>query len=295
VACYYPVKAWRTLSGEIVFAERGDIVDCLALPCGGCVGCRLERSRQWSIRVMHEASRFERNCFVTLTYADDFLPPGGSLRYRDFQLFLKRLRKRFSPVRFYMCGEYGGELGRPHFHAALFNVDFSEDRYQWSVRGGFPVYRSPALEKCWSMGSSEIGSLTRESAAYIARYVMKKVTGPMASEYYKVVDQSTGEVFWKEPEFTRMSLRPGIGADWFARFESDVFPHDRCVVGGVPCKPPRYYDQLLARRDPDALQAVVEARVGRARERWKDNVPERLAVKEQVASARLNLYRRKLK
>lgn len=303
MACYHPWQAWRTRTGDVVFVERGDIVESLTLACGRCVGCRLERSRQWAVRVMHEASLSDRNSFVTLTYSDDHVPSDGSLRYPDFQRFMKRLRKRWPGTRFYMCGEYGEEELRPHFHVGLFGIDFHEDRYHWrKSKSGFPLFRSPALERLWTFGSSEIGNLDFESAAYMARYCMKKVNGDMAREHYKRVDTDTGEVTWRVPEFTRMSLKPrrpggpgGIGAEWFERFGKEVFPHDRVISNGVPAKPPRYYDQLLKRQDPDALERIKEQRVSRARERHEDNTPERLAVREVVATARLNQSKRTLK
>jgi len=71
VACFKPLTAFRQANGSVVFAERGDVVATLALPCGRCIGCRLERARQWSVRVMHEASLYEENCFVTLTYSEE--------------------------------------------------------------------------------------------------------------------------------------------------------------------------------------------------------------------------------
>lgn len=302
MACFHPWQGWRTSSGEVVFVERGDVVESLSLACGWCIGCRSERSRQWAVRVMHEASLYERNCFISLTYDDPHLPVGGSLYYADFQRFMKRLRKKFPGTRFYMCGEYGDEGDRPHFHAGLFGIDFSEDRTPWKLRRGYQVWRSPTLELLWPFGISEIGSLDFESAAYMARYVMKKVNGDLADDYYARVDLDTGEVRWLTPEFTRMSLKPrhkggagGIGAGWYERFSSDVFPHDRVVVNGVETKPPRYYDQLLKRSNPELLESIKAERVVQARERFADNTPERLKVREAVARARLAFYKRSLK
>lgn len=306
MACFYPLQAFRAASGEVVWREVGDIVSTLTLPCGRCLGCRLERARQWSIRVMHEASQWPESSFVTLTYDDEHLPSGGSLFYRDFQLFMKRLRKARPGrvVRFYMCGEYGEQNLRPHYHAALFNEAFSGDRKVWRDFGsGCVVYRSELLERLWPFGMSSVGELTRESAEYVARYVVKKVTGDKADEHYKVVDPETGEVSWREPEFTRMSLkatRPGgpggIGAAWFERYGgTDVVPHDRVVHAGRVGTVPRYYDSLLGRVDPARLEDMKMAREARARERWKDNTPERLVVREQVTAARFRSFRRKLK
>lgn len=296
MACYHPVQAWRTSSGDVVFAERGDVTNSLLLSCGRCVGCRLERARQWSVRIMHEASLYEDNCFLTLTYDDDHVPEDGSLRYGDFQSFMRRLRRKIGAVRFFMCGEYGDQLGRPHFHAGLFGTAFREDRYVWRKGGaGHQLYRSPTLERLWPFGSCEIGELTTQSAAYMARYTFKKVTGNPADDHYRRIDPDTGEVSYLEPEFAHMSLKPGIGARWFERFHSDVYPHDRVVVKGVKSRPPRYYDVLLKRRDPQLLEDIQQKRILDAVDKWPDNTPERLAVREVVTQARVSFYKRKLK
>lgn len=292
------MPAWRTGSGDVVMLERGDVRSTMSLACGRCLGCRLERSRQWAVRVMHEASLQEENCFVTLTYDDEHVPADGSMRYGDFQKFMKRLRRRFfsSRVRFFACGEYGENLGRPHFHAILFGVDFRADRRYWrKSESGFRCDRSPSLETLWPFGSSEVGDVSFESAAYVARYALKKVTGDLADEHYKTVDRDTGEVTWREPECVHMSLKPGIGAGWFDKFHQDVFPHDRVVVRGVPSKPPRFYDKLLKRRDPSLLEELQEVREREARIRWPDNTPERLLVREVVQRARVSFLKRKLK
>lgn len=194
-----------------------------------------------------------------------------------------------------MCGEYGEELGRPHFHAAIFNHAFRNDRRLWRVAPGGQVFRSATLEGLWTMGNSEVSDLSVELAAYVARYIMKKVTGDAADLHYQTVNQDTGEITWKVPEFTHMSLRPGIGGKWFDQFQSDVYPHDRVVLRGVVSKPPRYYDRRLKALDADMLQLLQEERVRQAKSRFGDNTNDRLAVKEAVAKARLSFYRRKLK
>ena len=127
MTCYHPIPAYRTATG-VSFSQlaRDDHIGSIEILCGQCWGCRLRRAQDWELRITHEAAMWPRNCFVTLTYGRDQLPPNGSLCHRDFQLFMKRLRKVFIDARFYMCGEYGEENGRPHFHACLFNVDFDE-------------------------------------------------------------------------------------------------------------------------------------------------------------------------
>lgn len=287
--CYSPLLGYWGVGRKLVFDPHQRVSDELAaVPCGQCIGCRLERSRQWAVRMMHEASLYDENCFITLTYSDEHLPVAGSLDRRAFPLFMKRLRKRFSDVRirFFHCGEYGGATGRPHYHACLFGFDFP-DKAPWAHRKGFPVFRSEALEQLWPFGQSEIGSVTFESAAYVARYITKKVTGEGAERHYQAVVESTGEVVDRVPEYVTMSRRPGIGRPWLDRFGCEVFPADSVVVRGKLAKPPRYYfDQFAA-------GAPVEAReVKRARARARhpeDETWERLKVREMVALAALQL------
>lgn len=278
----------------MVFVERGKIARILTLPCGQCIGCRLERSRQWAVRCMHESQMHAVNSFVTLTYDDNHVPHDYSLNYRHFQLFMKRLRKAYGPVRFYMCGEYGETYQRPHFHACLFGVRFS-DLKEWRKSGaGFQLYRSSGLEKLWTYGSAEVGDVTFESAAYVARYCVKKVTGRNAEKHYEMVDGETGEVYSRIPEFTRMSLKPGIGATWYEKFKREVFPLDRVVVRGTECKPPRYYKYLLDAAPDFMSDSVDYQRYLKGRELASDNTEDRLRAKEAVCIARTNKLRRSL-
>lgn len=298
MACFHPLSAWQLVDGSIVFAERGNVLRSLTLPCGQCVGCRLERSRQWAVRCFHESQLHDFNSFITLTYDDSHLPPNGSLVYRDFQLFMKLLRKSRAPnpVRFFMCGEYGETFFRPHFHACLFNVFFSDRRLLKRLPSGSNLYRSPELESLWTKGFSSIGDVTFESAAYVARYCLKKVTGPSASSHYTRVDSDTGEIYNITPEFTRMSLKPGIGANWFRRYRSDVFNDDKdfVVVRGVKMKPPRYYDNLLKDASDFTSDYVEFMRQQKAQNAAADNTPERLAVREVVTRSRLTFKKRVL-
>ena len=207
--CYHPLDAARTAAGIIIFhRNHSNIVEVLKLPCGQCVGCRLERSRQWAIRCVHEASLYDDNCFITLTYRDADLPADMSLNLKHFQKFMKRLRKRFgSGIRFYHCGEYGTLLGRPHYHACIFNFDFP-DKKLFTIRDGINLYTSQALDELWPYGFSTIGSVTFESAAYTARYIMKKINGDAAKDHYEYVNPSTGEISLRKPEYTTMSRLP---------------------------------------------------------------------------------------
>lgn len=286
--CYHPLQAYQCADGLVVFSELGryDLVRSMQLNCGQCIGCRLERSRQWAMHCVHEASLYEQNCFITLTYNDEHVPPEGSLLYRDFQLFMKRLRRRFfsSKIRYFMCGEYGEDLGRPHFHACLFNFNFA-DKTPWrTVTSGTRLFRSPDLELLWPSGFSSIGEVTFESAAYVARYVMKKVTGEAADAHY----------FGREPEFCHMSLKPGIGSDWLRLYWPEVVTHGTCRFNGIDVSPPRFYTRRMKRLE--AWEKVEFARdIAAHAVADGENSDERLAAKERVATARIGRLKRSLK
>lgn len=244
------------------------------------------------MRMMHEAKTHDHNCFLTLTYSDEHLPANYSLDKQAFPKFIRRLRKTGIKARYFHCGEYGEQTLRPHYHACLFGHAFQEDRKHWTNRGGLPVWRSDELERLWPYGNSEIGSLTFESAAYVARYVTKKITGARAESHYERLNPLTGELFQVEPEFATMSRNPGIGSAWYDKFSTDVFPSDQVIVNGKPCKPPRYYDERLRASDPDTFEKIrTRRRLGRNRD---DETPERLKVRETCAQARLSLKPRGL-
>lgn len=287
--CFSPLTAYQTESGEIIFAERGKVQKALKLPCGQCIGCRLERSRQWAVRCMHEAQMHDENWFVTLTYDDENLPETGSLVYRDFQQFMRRLRKKKGKVRFYMCGEYGEQGHRPHYHACMFGLAVQD-----LEPIGECLFQSAELQNLWGKGFVSLGELTFDSAAYVARYCMKKVTGSAAREHYSRVNLSTGEVVSLTPEFARMSLKPGIGATWFQKFHRDVYPHDYVVTNGHEAKPPRYYDKLLGKMNPFEKDYLEVGRNARAQQCLEDGSPERLEVRRVVAEAALKQKQRRL-
>lgn len=305
--CYYPLRAFKTFGGDVVFNElaRHDIAAQLSLPCGQCIGCRLERSRQWAMRCLHEASLYQDNAFLTLTYDEANLPTTGSLYYEDFQLFMKRLRKHAAPIkpRFYMCGEYGEENGRPHYHACLFAYNFPDRVLFKTTKAGSKIYTSATLERLWPHGLSSIGDVNFDSAAYVARYCMSKITGPDAKYAYRrystevdsvKFDMETGEIYSHEldPEFNRMSLKPGIGATWFEKYRTDVYPHDYVIINGKEVKPPKYYDKLYSRERPQDAEYVQHLRELSGRSRYSDNTPERLLVKQQVTQAAISQLKR---
>lgn len=211
---------------------------------------------------------------------------------------MRRLRKLYAgrKIRFFMCGEYGTTTGRAHFHACLFNVRFA-DAVHWkqSEASGAPwIYSSRTLSGLWDKGHASVGELNAQTAAYTARYVMKKVTGKLADAHYSQVD-SDGVITQLEPEFCRMSLKPGIGAQWFDRYYRDVYTHDYLIDSrGRKQKPPRYYDKRRKEQDDRFDENTAFPRELRARERAADNTPERLAVKDEVLRAKIRTLKRTL-
>lgn len=291
--CYSPMVAYATSTGSVVFVERNthDIHHELLLPCGQCIGCRLERSRQWATRCMHEASLYKQNAFITLTYDPAHLPARGQLVYPDFQKFMKRLRKHFNRrIRFYMCGEYGDLDWRPHYHACLFNIDFPDKVLLSRLPSGADIYRSAILEALWPYGICSTGEVTFESAGYVARYCVQKRTGQAAKLHYR--RQDSAGVYDLLPEFNHSSLKPGIGAGFLAKWQSDIYPSDHVVINGHCTKPPRYYDALYKRADPLSFEAVSFEREQSGRAQWRDNTPRRLSDKAVVQAARAAFLKR---
>jgi hypothetical protein len=296
--CYRPLSAWCQPSTDadgkrtIVFSRdhlhHYDIAKALDLPCGQCIGCRLERSRRWAIRIMHESSLHSANSFLTLTYSDDKVPSSGSLRKEDFQLFMKRLRRgSATPLRYFHCGEYGERTSRPHYHVCLFGEDFASDRVHYrTTPQGDRLYNSPRLDEAWGHGHAVIGELTFESAAYVARYVLKKQTGSPESRKKRGLVPLDEHYQGRSPEYVTMSLKPGIGSGWFEKYGSEVYPSDSVVMRGKEMLPPPYYDKLLERVDPDLYVRVKRERAqqGEVQSQKEDSRSRRLLEREFVKS-----------
>lgn len=300
MTCFYPLKGYRHPNGTIKFAAHGGIYTPVEVGCKQCCGCRLRHSVDWAARCMHENSLHFMSSFVTLTYDDEKLWR-TSLDYRDFQLFMKRLRKElaFFDVtlwtwlpRFYMCGEYGDITRRPHFHVLLFGLYFSDRVFYGRSGSGAQLYTSAMLDDIWANGRAWIGDVTFESAAYVARYCMKKITGTAAATHYEAVDGLTGEILQLEPEFNSMSLKPGIGKAWYDKYGKELALHDSVVINGREIPVPRYYDELLKKIDPIHYDMIAFHRTEKVD--FADNTAARLAVKEAVTKARLFLKKRSL-
>lgn len=248
----------------------------------------------------------EENCFLTLTYAPEHLPANGSLNPDDTTRFIKRLRSRISPrkISYFYCGEYGDNFDRPHYHFLIFGYEFPDRRKSKLSKSGHPSYTSALLDELWGLGRCDIGALNFETAAYTARYCCKKITGDAASAHYD----------GKLPEFANMSTKPAIGARYFAEYSDQIYRHDRLVVRDVEQRPPRYYDKLLRRVDPDKLDAIKKLRTvnsaatspilpvqgkknlttDQRREKQYNRSKSRLKTVEEVTTLRSNFYKRNL-
>jgi len=261
VPCYHPIRAWRDNNG-VVFRETPDSQD-IKLPCGGCIGCKLERSRQWALRLVHENRLHDSSSFITLTYDNAHLPYPPSINPKDFQDFMKRLRKDVYPkkVRFFHSGEYGDVGMRPHYHAIIFGQDFADKMYdvETTDRGDI-VWSSPVLDRLWPFGMNRVGVVTFESCAYVARYVVKKVNGRRAKVHYEWYDPIDGEAHMLHPEYATMSRRPGIGSDHVKRYLEEIYPRDECIARGFASKPPKFYDKVLEKLSPEVYAQVKEQR-----------------------------------
>lgn len=258
--CFNPLRAWRRADFEVgpsgkallTFDRQNAILSTeMVIPCGQCAGCRLERARQWAVRCLHEASLHEQNCFLTLTYDDEHLPSDGSLNKRDFTLFFKRLRKKYgNGIRYFQCGEYGEIFSRPHHHCIVFGFDFDDKQVFRRISSG-TLYTSDSLSCLWDKGFSTIGSVTFDSVCYVARYIMKKITGSRAEDHYN----------GRLPEYVTMSRRPGIGRLFYDKYKGDMYNYDKCVVTDkFVCKPPKYYDKLYDIHDPERMSDLKSAR-----------------------------------
>jgi len=258
--CYEPLKACivtDAIGKKSISFDSKSVGKGVSLPCGRCIGCRLERARQWAVRIMHESKMHDTNCFLTLTYDGGSLPNGdckcrkkhaaNSLCVSDLQGFFKRLRARLGTtrIRFFACGEYGEKMGRPHYHAIVFGW-FPDDAVYFKGSGELSLFTSSMLSSTWGHGHALVGRVSFDSASYVANYATKKVRGVKADAYYA----------GKRPEFLVMSRRPGIGSTWYEKFKSDVYPSDEVIINARPCRPPRYYDNLFAVSNPDQMSTI---------------------------------------
>lgn len=302
--CVHPIQAWRNTFSDLQTRKRaapffrapaaaalsGGTVKEIRLPCGKCIECRIEYSRQWAVRGVCELASVSKAAFVTLTYRDECLPEGRSLVKADYQKFLKRLRRAGFKFTYMLCGEYGSQLGRPHYHAIIFGEDFKSGSVLAPVEQSkdMPLYVSPALNKAWDKGFVVFGDVSFASIQYVAKYVTKKVTGELARDHY-------GD---KLPEFMRMSLKTPIGSRWFDKFYSDLYPRDEFVLvsngASRVMRPPKYFQKRYAKFFPDKALDLAVKRENVADDMSGKWTPERLAARKEITLAKFKQHVRRL-
>lgn len=319
MACYTPLKGYKDITtGGLTFNKKNSHSP-LEVACGQCLGCRVDHSIMWAIRIVHESCLHidnHGNSWVTLTYRDpdactqkqykngQFIPADYSLRPSDVSKFIRALRKANPDhkIRYFYCGEYGAvEHGeRPHYHLCIFNHTFNDLQLFDDTEGQY-TYSSPELEKLWPHGFSTVAELNYRTANYTAGYVFKKITGKKAYDHYLRCDEH-GEAYWLRPEYIRMSTgnkNPpcGLGAKYYEKYSEDIFPSDETPVPGHGTVQlvPRYYQNILERTDPATLELVKKLRQQFQESHKHDFTPERLRDKFICAQARhSNLKRNRL-
>lgn len=237
--------------------------DIVWLPCGKCVECRLAHSRMWANRAVLESSYWEYNFFITLTYSDENLPLDDLLKFtlkkRDIVLFHKRLRKYYSdnlnhfPIRFMLAGEYGSKFSRPHYHGLYFNLPLDDLKFYKKSFDGHNLYNSPLIDRIWGKGYAVISYFSWKTAAYVARYTLKKV-------------ENNIDYGMRVPEYFVMSRRPGIGARYYHDNKSSIYHFDKILinnsVSSFYVQPFRYFDKLLKKDDDYLYNSIKEIRKG---------------------------------
>lgn len=212
----------------VQYKKNKDGIGYTSYPCGQCIACRLNKVRDWTIRLMHENRFHKDSCFLTLTYDPEHLPADGSVHKEDMQNFMKRLRNYCPNVRFFGCGEYGERYARPHYHLIIFGLSYKDPifagkKYDNKSKGYY------LKSKLWKNGNMYLGDVTYSSCRYVASYVNKKQFGKKGKDFYSARGI--------EPEFTLMSRRPGIGAE-FVNFTNQCCSGTKelySTVDPLPC------------------------------------------------------------
>lgn len=270
----------------------------LELPCNKCKSCKLRKAKEWALRLWHESQMHEQNSYVTFTYADQNLPDYQDLEHRDWQLFIKRLRKSnpTQNITYFMCGEYGDATHRPHFHAILFGY-YPPDAVYHRTEKGNRYYKSADLDRHWRQGFTDTSNVSYKNAGYVARYTLKKqLASEELQDRYTYLDVN-GDLQTRRFEYVRMSTgrEPGngIGASWFHKNHLNCIEQDLVRdPNGFACPIPRYYLNIL--RDlycEDTFDFLAKRRLEKARAN-PDNSPDRLRQKAVCAEAKVKLLPR---
>lgn len=303
--CTRPLKGYKSKSlnpsgkRSLVFNPSQGFRDLpLEVPCGQCMHCRLEKSRQWAIRCLHETTLHKQSSFLTLTYNDENLPNHGTLVKSHFQDFIKRYRFWLGSkkIKYFMCGEYGDKFGRPHYHAIIFGHEFSDKKpHSKNHHTGDIYYKSSKLHNLWTMGHCLIGNATFESAAYVARYVTKKKFGKQAEDHYGIlINENTGEITPRRiQEYCESSN--GLAQRWYEQWKQEVYRSDSVLLRGKEMKPPKYYNRLFEKSHPEAYKKLTRQRTAAAKKSAIHNTWERRLASEKILGQQTESLKRNLK
>lgn len=245
--CLYPRTVGFQSDGKTISWSKENYskeFSTFQLPCSKCIECRLEYARQWAIRCVHEAKMHEQNSFITLTYSDEHLK-SPQLQYRDFQLFMKRLR-RSEPdktISTFVTGEYGEKTKRPHWHAIIFNWRPTDLIPIYKNENGDQVYKSESLDKIWAKNDpqkkpNEVGDVTFKSAGYVARYAAKKLVHGKDDEH-------------EFHPISKKSSKRAIGKTWLEQYWRDLLKGTLTMEDGTQLSIPRYYEKWLFKQIPE--------------------------------------------
>lgn len=296
MSCLKPIKVYDRLDGSFDFSDhpRSVVVDSEGkpsvsyLPCGKCLGCRLDYARDWAVRCKHELLFHDQACFVTLTFDDDHLPKKG-VEKSDLQDFFKRLRSRLAynnhdpPALSYLaCGEYGSRTFRPHYHAIIFGWCPSDCKYFFTDSGSKSnVYKSDELQSLWKFGFVTVGlDVSYECCNYVARYVVKKQT-----------QEEISDVFFEKNNkpFLLSSRRPALGRRYLERYSEEVLRSGEVIVPGrFRSKVPRYYEKYAEEKNPEKWLKVKKRRRKIMKSRFKSETDmyDQLSVKSVYLTER---------
>lgn len=220
------------------------------IPCSKCISCRLQQASETALRCVHEAQMHENNSFITLTYSDDHIGE-NRLKYRDFQLFIKKLRKYISKethdqqkISVFCSGEYGDKTKRSHWHCLIFGWKPKDLIPQSKNHEGDTIHSSNTLDEIWGKGITATGDITLKSAGYCARYALKKLShGHDSQDQYKPI--------------SKRSSKNAIGKKWIEKYFTDCFNHGYCEHEGNKFPIPRYYEKWLKKHNPSAWRRYV--------------------------------------
>lgn len=209
----------------------------LKVPCGKCVACRIQKRKEWSMRLKHELNYFDKASFITLTYSDEHLPENNSLQKKELQLFFKRLRKKIYDIdnpakyiKYFACGEYGELTERPHYHMIIFGLGLNKyDKYHVMDSWHYCDWNNPTIRK------KSFGLVEDQSIDYVAGYINKKLSGELAEEEYT----SRG----REPVFKLSSK--GLGLNYCMDNAEDLNEKQKIYLKGKEHSLPRYYIKKL--------------------------------------------------